>query len=390
MTLPDKAAVATPNTVRVEIIRRLEDLEATRRDWEALALTANSFSAAQTIDYAIAGWQVTPKAAETELAVILLWRGEKLVCVWPLYTRKIGGITVATHMGSGSNEEYAGPLIFQDEDAEKTASLALDEARKISDALEVYAMDPTSPMGRLLDGIGGFKYRNLLRSPTISLRDHADFAAWFSTKSKSFRQGLRYDRKRLSQLGQLEFASTVGSLDGQELVTWLFANKRAWLTERGIGESWIRDPQGEGFFSALLSRKAPRTPSVGEVLGFALKLDGQIIAGCICLRSDKLLEFFITGFDARHGAFSPGNLMIEDCVRWACERRLDFDFRLNTDPYKLRWIDRFDDRLTVILASGLRGARRPIQFGARRAVRRTRQQLKTTALRLMKRFGASR
>jgi len=359
---------------RVEICRSLDDVERVRLDWDVLTSKASFFSAAQTLDYAIAGWEVVPKVAGTEFATILVWRDRRLVCVWPLYTRRAGSLTIATHLGTGSHEEYAGPLIWQDEDAAAIADLVLAQARGLSDVLEVYATDPTTPMAMALERARGFKYSNTILSPTISLAAHPDFDAWLATKSKSFREGLRYDRKRAAHLGKLEFVSTPDGLDGAELTAWLFATKRAQLASRGLSKSWVLEARGEAFFSRLLSRPSPSDGPKAGAQGFALKLEGRIVAGCICLRSYRFLEFFVTAFDPEFSSVSPGKLLIEDCVRWASAHGLNFDFRVSHEAYKLRWIDRFEERLTVILANRLRGAPRPLTLSLRRWIRRLRER----------------
>ena len=92
------------------------------------------------------------------------------------------------------------------------------------------------------------------------------------------------------------------------------------------------------------------------VLGFALDLDARPIAGGICLVSNSTLEFFVSALDPAYSKFSPGNLLIEDIVRWCLPRGLDFDFRLTADPYKLRWMDRAIPFAYYDVGQKLRGA----------------------------------
>jgi len=87
-----------------------------------------------------------------------------------------------------------------------------------------------------------------------------------------------------------------------------------------------------------------------------LERDGTPVAGGICLRADPCLEFYVSALDPAFMSWSPGNLLIEDLVRWAIARGLDFDFRLTREPYKLRWTDTDREVTTHWLACTPRGA----------------------------------
>ena len=185
-------------------------------------------------------------------------------------------------------------------------------------------------------------YRGAPASPIILLSGWANFGAWMGTRSKSFRTGLRYDRRRISAQGELIFRE-IGQAGAGSFIDWLMAKKGRWLDDRRIKRNWLRESRTSDFYTALIG--LPRS----GVVAFVLELGGKAIAGCICLRSSATLEFYITAFDPKLSAFSPGNLLIEDVATWCIARGLDFDFRLTHDPYKLRWSGVFREYEVFIL-----------------------------------------
>lgn len=83
----------------------------------------------------------------------------------------------------------------------------------------------------------------------------------------------------------------------------------------------------------------------------------------------------MAGFDPAFGAFSPGNLLIEDCVCWSISQGLNFDFRITQEAYKLRWSNHRDPHKTFIIACSLRGVPIVLRTTANRMIGNVRQHL---------------
>lgn len=316
-------------------------LEALRADWDDLLRRAPKTSVALGCDYVLQGWSALPKSGGARLAVVTVRRGGRLVCVWPLYVRREGLTTAACHLGSGAREEYAGPLTADGEDS-AVVRAALGAVRRLADRATVYSLRADSPAVEVLASAPGFKHRWSVQSPVTSLIGVADWESWARTASKKLRSNLRYDRKRLEALGVLAFRRMAGPEDGPRCVDWIFASKRAWLRTRKMGHSWMDDAQGRDFFAALAARPPAAAGEFDVAQAFALTLDDKIIAACICLGSGDRMEYFTTAFDPEFGLYSPGNLLIEDCVRLAIQQGVDFDMRITQQAYKKRWMDRAD------------------------------------------------
>lgn len=301
-------------------------------EWDALRARAGA-TASQSFDYAIRGWETTSRSA-VRLNIVTARDNGRLVGVWPLYiARGAKGEALVRHLGCGGHEEYAGPLIDPQYDGAKALIQAMyDVASKAGDVLEIYnAMDGSPLQAVFRDDLRATRFSNFVVSPVIRCSQAGSWQEWFATKSKSFRDGRKQDRKRLMAQGDLVFRQ-VAAEDAATHVDWFFDSKTRWLDGRRIGSDWMRGRPVRDFYSGLVGQAE-------GVEGFALDLDGRTMAGCICLRSATTLEFYVTTFDPEFARYSPGNVMIEDLVRWCIERRLDFDFRLIGADYKLRWAD---------------------------------------------------
>ncbi|HEY3948360.1 GNAT family N-acetyltransferase [Phenylobacterium sp.] len=340
----------------VAVIDDTAGLEALRADWEALQATGPSVSGGQTFAYAEAAW-AWRLPSDTQLRIITVREAGRLVGLWPLHLRRIGAVTLVRHLGTDEGEEYAEPLIAAAAAApDKVARALFDAATASGDVLEVRNLSLASPMLAVVEAAGKVTRRGDPDSPIASFGAFESWEAFAATRSKSFRQGLRYDRKRLMARARLTFREVTPETAGP-FVDWIMASKVDWLNQRRIGKSWLRLPQTAALYKALVGREGT------GVLAFALDSGDQTIAGCLCLLSGDRLEYYITAFDPALSAFSPGNLLIEDLGRWCIPRGVHLDFRLTAGDYKLRWSDRREPFRTRVMALGPRGL--PYVWGLR-------------------------
>jgi CelD/BcsL family acetyltransferase involved in cellulose biosynthesis len=340
VTVETNAADAAALTVTV--YDDVAQLRAFKSDWDGLLAQATAGSEAMSFDYVIPAWRELSKIADNRLAIVAVRRGERLECVWPLYISRVRFKSVACHLGCGAYEEYAGPLFREGPGAAGAIRAALKAAKGLADLLQVYNVPQASLAAEILAADRAHSLRNSVSSPIISLRGFEDFEAWVKTKSKNFRAALRNDRRRLQDVGKVEFREMAGPVDGARCVDWMFENKRQWAAERKIGHSWVQDELGKAFFMALAVRTPEQRPARPDTQFFALTLDDKIISAGIGLVSHDRIEYFMSAVDSEYNYYSPGNQFVLEYATVAIQMGLDYDFRITTDPYKLRWTDRFD------------------------------------------------
>ncbi len=332
----------------VRMVTQLEELEALRVEWDGLVQTSPQAGVAQTYLYAQTAWESRRPDAQSLLVIVAEVAGQ-MVAVWPLYVAKPGKLRIVRLLGCGGREEYQEPLIAPGcphQDAVVAEFYRL--ATAAGDLLEAYNLSLTTPLLLALKADRRPKHQGRMGSPLIELSKYPSWDAWFATKTRTFRHSLRSARRRLALGGTPRFRE-VSAAEAPKFIDWLFATKQAWLERKGQTGHWIWDPFVCDFYKLALGK-----PGSG-VLGFSLDVDGRPIAGAISLVCASRMEFYIVTYDPTFAAVSPGNLLIEDLVRWCMPRKLDFDFRLTGAPYKDSWIDQVEPYVYYDVACTWRG-----------------------------------
>jgi CelD/BcsL family acetyltransferase involved in cellulose biosynthesis len=173
--------------------------------------------------------------------------------------------------------------------------------------------------------------------------------AWVAGRSKSFRSGLKYDRKQLSRIGEVRLEKIDDPLEIERMVAWIFDVKRRSLRAHGIDKSWVFGPDGQNLFTEV-------TKTSGGVNVHALMAGETIAAAAVVFQSSGLMEYYTTSYNHDLHVYSPGNLLLEDLVKVCLETRSVLDFRITGEAYKIRWATgakRFD---SYIIATSWRGA----------------------------------
>jgi CelD/BcsL family acetyltransferase involved in cellulose biosynthesis len=354
-------------------------------EWDGLRARVSRFSGAQGHAFALAAWRALPKTPDVRLAVIAARRDGALVGLWPLYVCREKGHTVACHLGAGSREEYAGPLL-QDLPPDREAGLRmLETAKGLADVLRAYNLFVPSLAAEILAADGDFRRTSSAHSPVVNSGGYETHAQWLSSLSKKLRTELRTDRRRAARQGALTLERMAGPGAGPACADWIFAHKRQWLADHGVRSSWIFDDQGQDLYAALLARAPSWGGQVDDVEAYALKLDGQIIAASIALNGPDRMEILTAAQDPMFDDVSPGSLLLEDRAAMAVERGVVMDLRLTRETYKLRWADGSDRFDSFMIACTPRGRAAVALEIVAKSVRRTRAVWGPRIKRLLKR-----
>ncbi len=175
-----------------------------------------------------------------------------------------------------------------------------------------------------------------LTNLSVSWHNYENWQSYYRGRSSKDRQEDRRRRRQLDERGRVTFEVIEGEKCAAA-IDWALANKVRQLaqTNRRVG-GWLKTRD----YRNLLAEVASRSSHEGRIVVFVLKLDDQIIATLIG-RVDKVrIEGLSTVYDADYRRYAPGRLLLCDVLRWAFERRLDYDLRGGDEPYKKRWANR--------------------------------------------------
>jgi CelD/BcsL family acetyltransferase involved in cellulose biosynthesis len=182
----------------------------------------------------------------------------------------------------------------------------------------------------LLDG-HALSQRATERALYIDLRSYESFATFDASFSSTTRRNRRQRRKRLeSEAGPLSFDVLRGN-NAVAAFDTAIAWKRRWLADRGISspvfdrgpwETLLRGAVSSG--AAIVSRLSAGSTPVAMEVGFA---EGATYIS------------YLGAFDARFGAYSPGQEQMLRTVAWCFEQGLErYDLLAPADDYKRQWV----------------------------------------------------
>ncbi|MGH6840362.1 MAG: GNAT family N-acetyltransferase, partial [Methylocella sp.] len=161
----------------------------------------------------------------------------------------------------------------------------------------------------------------------------AGWDGYWGSRSGHHRGNVSRKRRRLADHGKIGFEVVDCADRFAEQVDWVLLHKRAWMANQGLWNDWLFTASYREFLR--LAGRQIRGRS--RLVVFLLSLDGAPVAAHISCIDGERVEFLIGVFDNRYAAVSPGQTLDMECIRWALERGLEFDFRLGDEPYKESW-----------------------------------------------------
>lgn len=183
--------------------------------------------------------------------------------------------------------------------------------------------------------------RPLLRTPVLEVE--GEWEAHLARLSSRFRKELRRHRRRLEEMGAVEFEVAQGA-DGiaERMQELLSVEGSGWKQEAQT--AIISSPRTRCFYEELASWASER----GMLRLFFLRLDGEAIAVDFALEAGGVRYMLKGGFDARYASAAPGILLLQAGLAHAFESGLDrVELGGGADPYKLRWTRTVRERRLV-------------------------------------------
>lgn len=150
-------------------------------------------------------------------------------------------------------------------------------------------------------------------------------------------------RRRLSELGQLEFRTLEGAVESDWWAReFLRLEATGWKGETGARTALACRPDERAHFRQTVAEAARR----GQLLAHSLELDGRPVAMTINYRAGNAVWAYKTAYDAALAKFSPGVLVEIEGTRG-----------MMTDP-TIQWVDSCSDGDNALIEELWRGRRR--------------------------------
>jgi CelD/BcsL family acetyltransferase involved in cellulose biosynthesis len=317
----------------LDIITDSDAFLALRNEWNALWSEADGRHH-QAFAVCWLCWTQVAKLRGRRLHCIVYRENGELVLVWPLVSHRRFVWTVLEPLTPGTAEHTS---IL----AAAGASVAIDAAWRAATRhchADIFTIPYVGKNARLYDLAS--RHAGLVAatqdvSATALLRKEPDWTAYCYTlgalsKKKPGAREKRFEKEGILEIRILEAKDTHAHA---QWVDWMLARKREWAERVEKDGPWLYSQGYRDFLVNLVD--GTHTQPMGIL--FVMTLDGTPVAANIMGLGHTCVNGLIAGFDPKFSKFAPGSIMIERCVRWAWENRMDLDLGVGTEDFKAYW-----------------------------------------------------
>ena len=320
----------------LRVLTETAEIDAIAEDWRALeAACSDRLAYFQTHDWC-RGWIETfCRDGGPCPHVRTVWRGERLVALWPLMIVESAGIRRLETLGE-PHTQYCNVLIADGEDGAGAVALLLEEG--LGDGCDVAVLRPvpaTSPLaryGRDLPPISGYSNE----SSMLRLSDYGNSEDYWAGLGKLQKRNRNRRRNQLARrLGELSFSMVwPGDPRFSRLVETAVAMKRRWLTETNRLSAGFSMNGYERFLNGLCGDPTALSGACVSVL----RAGERIVAVEIGFIHHRHYYAYIGGFDWELRDLSPGKVQMEMTVGWLIDHGIaTYDLLPNPADYKASW-----------------------------------------------------
>lgn len=325
----------------IESFPALEDIET---DWTALEQSAGTpTNVFQTFSWCWhwAKYATNGASPSWRLKILIARRGGKLVLIWPMAVPRGTIINEARWLGEPLTQY--GDVILADDPAREIWLLQawrhINEQNDI-DILHLRKVRDDAIVYPILKG-QAHQLPGGETAPCIDLRPYDSFEDLNKTYNGKRRRNRKRYRKRLEELGQLNFEIFAPSVKAETALKTALKFKNAWLKETGRHNSAFKDEDTVATLNSMMRG----TEHPVECLISVMHLDHEPMAIEIGFTNKKQYFCHIGAFNPWFKAHSPGTIQTEETISALVERGFDtYDMMAPEDRYKTEWAH---DRVTI-------------------------------------------
>ena len=344
--------VLAAGDVTFEVVSDPERLRALQPEWDALWTRADAPYLSQSFAWCHTGWLTTCAPRGRSLCVVVARQSGRAVLIWPLTSRRRFGFTTATSLGAESTE-YDPILVEHGADAAGLVRAAWTFVRTKSGfaTVKLPFVRAGSPTQRMLHSLAPYHAAHTLPAPMTTFTANEPFETYWRSRSSNLRNGLKRRRRKLGEQGKIVSEWIDDPAEFALLLDWALVHKLAWMKATGMDNDFLATPEYRAFLVAMFAQRA----SPNRLAMMVMRLGDQPLTvkiGCI---DGVRYEGFLSVYDPAWSEFSPGQLILADCLEWCHAHGLYYDFRIGDERYKLDWATATPATTTYTVATGIRG-----------------------------------
>ena len=313
-------------TLRCEEAGWDQELLGPWRDLEKRSANASFFQSAAWCEAWIEASSACGMPEAPRIATI--WRGGKLVLVWPLTVRRLSVFKILHHLGEPATQ-YGDVLIDKREDRRALLGMAWEMIRSLHDidAIELRRVRDGTVLASLLarHRVEGSE----ASAPMLDFR-RLDAASADGQRTSRTRQALRRHQRQLGEHGPVTFELVRRPEEQCLLLEHAFALKRAWQQEKAAVSAGYAHGASLGCLQHLARE--------GNLLAAYLRTGDEIAAVEIGALDQGRYWSLVQSYDLRFSKHAPGRLLFWHLLERCPELSIDiFDFLAPATRHKLEW-----------------------------------------------------
>ncbi len=319
--------------ITIEKIDSLDRLEELQQSWNELLESSPGATVFGSWE-----WQYHAArsfTADRGLAILAAYSDDMLIAVLPLREckKKIGHLFSASVVRclGGAITDY-NPLLFREKslpDAISAFARYLTQNGYIVDLENVLPGSPLYVLGRFL---ADNRYKaTIYESKTALVAElTGGYENFLKSRKKKFRKTLRNNRNYMDRAGGYSYHKE--NMSGELLATLIDLHTSRWEHK---GESGVLARKQIKDFHAALSGARGRP---FEIKYYTIRHQDKIVAILYGFLYRERFYAYLSGFDMTHNRISPGNMIIDYCIRDLCEAGIEvFDMLRGDMQYKQTW-----------------------------------------------------
>lgn len=310
-----------PVECALEVVETTAELAAIQREWSGLARGPFQFP-----EWAFTWWR---RFGSGDLHTLVFRKQDRIAGIVPAFLHLWNGRRQMTLIGSGITDSLDPPVApeYQEEIARALGGHLVSDPNW--DICDWQDLSIECPLRQVASDSLDVAVRSDAECTRVSLPESLE--EFWRARSKDLRRNVRRYREKAENRGTL--TSEIACEMRPELVNGLIALHEARWRARGQ-PGMIAANRSAPFLYDIAAEFA----RLGILRLFALRLDGELAAAILAWLHRGTLFFYMSGFEPRFEWFSPGQLLLSECLRYSYECGCrTWDFLRGTEPYKLAW-----------------------------------------------------
>jgi CelD/BcsL family acetyltransferase involved in cellulose biosynthesis len=331
----DTANPAARNCLQVRVLKSFAEVTRFETQWRNLEeKAAKPHNVFQSYDWC-ANW-IKSCTLDNDcygVYIVTVSRGDECLVIWPMMSRCSGPFSILCWL-SDPYSQYGDVLAADDKYLNTALDLAWDQLKShpVADSIRFRHVRQDATIAAFLDK--NTQHDNHIDyAPFLEIDKFPTEQAYDTRYTKSQRRRRKRIRKNLEQFGPVQFNIANSGKKFAQTMAIAVAEKRKWLSERGLYSKPVMSDEIETFFINMAENgKTLRT------VASQLNAGEKKVSFEIGLRFKNRHFGYITAHDAKLTDASPGRLHMDLSQRAAINDGMDaFDLMVPADPHKKTW-----------------------------------------------------